>query len=49
MVDVQEQVTSVIRSDVDVRREPVDLEKQMQNAAAEALKKLQQKKQFLHH
>jgi len=45
--DLEEHVTSVIRSDVDIRRmDPVDTETKMQNAAAQALKALQRAQKF---
>jgi len=44
--DIEEHVTSIIRSDVDAREPEVDTQKKMENAAAEALKNLKMTRAF---
>jgi len=44
--DIEEHVTSIIRSDIDAREPEVDTQQKMQNAAQEALKALQVAKGF---
>ena len=44
--NLEEHVTSIIRSDVDAREPEVDTQQKMQNAAQEALKQLQMAKTF---